>query len=415
MSSSGPALVKGEVEGIVDLIIKRAKAIQRRNLFISMSDLNPKLHGPDHEQKINRIRWKMAKDLKKAGILIEFKGNGYKFTIDKSIDIEKTIPTLDDIKPIEGKKQVQTQTKWVTTYIPPPWFYDVYEQVKLGRTPLFVGPKGCGKSRAAEEILTKMGLKTIRIAMGEIKDPVDLIGTKEVVNDNGVPTTKFVGGLITEANEKGWGVVLDEVDSVPSSVGLVLNKILEEGSTLTLLTEHGVEEMGKHKNFRVIATANTWGTGDSSGFYAGTEIQNSATMDRFWPKQPVGYDYKIERQLVKEYLPQKMVDALYNTGSLGQEGIIIMIRKAIADPNSGLDDICGLRPILRFAQEYERLGWHKSWFYFVQEFREEYRDAICKMITDRFGEDFIPTQNDYDQNEANFIPKLMEKVIAAGF
>jgi len=415
-SKGGPALIKGEVEGVVKFVIERAKTLQKRTIEINMDELAPLMIGAtDKTHILNRIRWKMATLLRAQGIIPLFIATGYKFKIENNIDITPENMLEKSFQPLKGKEPVKTHTNWKTPFIAPYYFGTIFRQVQKGRIPLLKGDKGCGKSRVAEEIMARLGLNCIRIAMGEVRDPVDLIGTKEVINKNGVPITKFVGGLITEAAQKGWGVVLDEIDAITANVGLVFNKMFEENATMVLLTETGIETLQPHPDFRVIATANTWGRGDSTGFYAGTNMQNDATMDRFRPKQDVEYDMAIERQLVSPYLPPAVVEALYAQGELGKEGLIVLIRRAIADPNNEIDDICGMRPILYFAQEYQEIGWHKLMSFFVNEFREEYHNAITKIITDRFGGSFTPSDNDYDKSKPNYIPDMMKDLIAAGF
>jgi hypothetical protein len=420
-SKGGPALVKGEVEGVIDFVIKRAKTLQKRTIEVNIEEITPLMIGAtDKNHILNRIRWKMPTLLRAQGIIPQLMGQEspvrYRFTIENNIDITPEGSSEKDFQPLKGREPVKTHTNWRTPFIAPHYFGTIFRQVQKGRIPLLKGDKGCGKSRVAEEIMARLGLTCIRIAMGEVRDPVDLVGTKEVVNENGVPVTKFVGGLITEAAQKGWGVVLDEIDSITANVGLVFNKMFEENATMVLLTETGIETLQPHPDFRVIATANTWGRGDSSGFYAGTQMQNDATMDRFRPKQDVEYDLKIERQLVSQYLPPAVVEALYcESNNLGKEGLIVLIRRAIADSNNEIDDICGMRAILYFAQEYQDLGWHRGMYYFVREFREEYHNAIIKIITDRFGISFVPSINDYDESKPDYITNIMNEVIAAGF
>jgi hypothetical protein len=414
----GPPLVAGEVEGLISFLIGRAKRKQERKFFVSMSELAPYMIGAKEESHIlNRIRWSMNSYLESAGITNFFDGKGYEFVLEENIDITPSgeIP----VDPLSKKSNLEerpgiTQTQWTTEFIAPNYFNTLVSQVRKGRYAVLVGPKGCGKSRSAEEVMEKLGLFYVRIAMGEVRDPIELIGTKEIVNINDVPVTKYVGGLLTEAVDKGWGVILDEIDSVSPNVVMTFQKLFEEGTNLTICTETGVEVIPKNPNYRMICTANTWGFGDDTGNYAGTRIQNRSTWDRLRPKIDCDYDPAIEKQIVRPYLPEAVIHALYNTGGEpSEEGIINKIRKQIADEE--IDDEMSFRSVLYFAQEYEEMGWHEGMYYFVNEFRPENREVVAKIITDHLSFEFIPTRNYYAQDQPHFIKDLKQKLIEDGF
>ncbi len=418
MASQGPALQPGEVEGVINFVIDTAKHLQTRKFEIPLADLKPLLIGAQDEgHYLNRIRWKMRDQFRKANIKQRCLGDKYEFELDQSIEIDLAADReAKRAKRNANRQKTKTSTDWKEPYIAPPWFSDLLDVLEMGNRPILIGPKGCGKSRALEEAMSRMGLEVWRVALGEYRDIADLIGTKEIVERNGVPVTELVGGLLTEALKKGKGVILDEYDAIAPTMGAALNKIMEIGTTVVLPTEKGTVEFTPHENSRIAATSNTWGYGDDSGEFAGTFIQNRASWDRLRPKMPVNYDYKIERKLVSRYLPPKVVDALYTEeGNAPKHGIIIQIRRECADPKNPIDDTLGLRPILWFAQMWTTFGWHKGMFYLLQEFKEENREPIFKMITNRFGRGFAPSRNDFDKNQPFYIPDMMGDLINAGF
>src|SRR3546814_3774230 len=59
----------------------------------------------------------------------------------------------------------------------------------------------------------------------------------------------------------------------------VIQRVLEADSKLTLLDQNKV--IRPHPSFRLFATANTVGLGDTTGLYHGTQQINQAQMDRW--------------------------------------------------------------------------------------------------------------------------------------
>ncbi len=418
MPNFGPDLEPDEIKRVADFVLQRAKFQKNRKIIISIADLAQHFSRAVTERShvTNRIRWKMQAQLQESGISPRLLGPaGYEFTIDESIAIDE--PVAVQIKNHASKKSVDTFTKFKFPFIPPSYFSTLVDILQTGDRPLLVGPKGCGKSRALEEAFARVGTSAIRIALGEINDPTKLIGTKEIVNQDGVPVTRLVGGLIREAAMNGTAVILDELDSVSPNTALALNRIMEQESKLVLDTEHGTEIITPQPGFGIAATANTWGYGDGSGDYVGTFSQNRATWDRLHPKFECGYDHKIEKQLVAPLLPPAVLKTMYNESQTlaSDDGIVIQIRRAIADKNAPLDDTLGMRTILYFAERYTLLGWHKSMYFFVNEFKPEFRETIAKIVTDKLGLEFAPSMNDYDPVLPTFIPNLRAKLSDQGF
>lgn len=411
---NGPSAQEGEIEGLIKAIEERAREEHSHTVTFGHKELDPLLFGdPDPERKRNRVRWKLAKTLKEEGVRdIRYKAEGYTFILPDEFKLVNSRKQQTEMHGVAAS--ISTATKFGTEFIPPRSFVDIMKAVKAGYSPLLVGPKGCGKSRTLEEVFARLGLEHVRIALGEIREPQDLVGSKEIVSEDGVPVTKYIPGMVTNAAQKGMGVILDELDSVQPTVGLALNKIFEDGSDIIAQTETGAVVVPKHENFRIAATANTWGFGDETGNYAGTFMQNRATWDRLRPKFGMGYDIEIERQLLGKHLPKSVITALYkDDGHETDQGIIVKIRAAIREGN--IDDELGMRPLLFFADSFGMFGWHKGMRLFVNEFKTEYRDVVERIVVDLLGEEFRPSDNDYDDSKPDFIPKNMPKLREKGF
>jgi cobaltochelatase CobS len=71
--------------------------------------------------------------------------------------------------------------------------------------------------------------------------------------------------------------VFDEYDAGRPDVMFVIQRVLETEGKLTLLDQNRVI---RPTWFRLFATANTVGLGDTSGLYHGTQAINQGQMDR---------------------------------------------------------------------------------------------------------------------------------------
>lgn len=138
------------------------------------------------------------------------------------------------------------------------------------------GPKGCGKSSTVEQYYARLETPVFRVTGHERYELSDAIGSKSL-NEKGV---EFIYGPLTLAAKFGGVFLLDEVDACPPEVLVGLHGILEMGDKL-IIGENGGEVIKIREGFRIIVTGNTAGSGDTDGNYAGTMIQNSATLDRF--------------------------------------------------------------------------------------------------------------------------------------
>ena len=184
----------------------------------------------------------------------------------------------------------------------------VVECIRHRKDVLCYGPAGTGKTSGIKQIAGALGIPVVQYTCGEDTTLWDLFGSDELIQQDGTTVTAFrekaVAVACAEAkkikgNEKTKCIlILDELDTCTPGLISHLNQ---------LICEHEIEFEGKlfdASNVLIYATANTPGTGDSTGKYSGTRCINAALRDRFMPIR-LGYMTQAEEcDLLENYFPE---------------------------------------------------------------------------------------------------------------
>ncbi len=141
------------------------------------------------------------------------------------------------------------------------------------------GYHGTGKSTHIEQVAARLNWPCIRINLDSHISRIDLIGKDAIVLKDGKQITEFREGLLPWALQHAVALVFDEYDAGRPDVMFVIQRILEAEGRLTLLDQNRV--ITPHASFRLFATANTVGLGDTTGLYHGTQPINQGQMDRW--------------------------------------------------------------------------------------------------------------------------------------
>lgn len=128
------------------------------------------------------------------------------------------------------------------------------------------GPSGCGKTTLILQIAARLNWGVEQITLSNKCESLDLIGHTTLKRGELV----YEYGPLTRAMLYGEILILNEIDLMSPGDLSVLNDVLE-GKPLTILANNG-EVIKPHPQFRVIATANTKGFGDMTGFYNGARL-----------------------------------------------------------------------------------------------------------------------------------------------
>ena len=147
------------------------------------------------------------------------------------------------------------------------------------RRVIIQGYHGTGKSTHIEQVADRLNWPTVRVNLDSHISRIDLIGKDAIKVENGVQFTEFQEGILPWALRNPTAIVFDEYDAGRADVMFVIQRVLESDGKLTLLDQN--EVIAPHPYFRLFATANTVGLGDTTGLYHGTQQINQAQMDRW--------------------------------------------------------------------------------------------------------------------------------------
>ena len=141
------------------------------------------------------------------------------------------------------------------------------------------GYHGTGKSTHITQIAARLNWPCLRINLDSHISRIDLIGKDAIVIKDGKQVTEFKEGILPWAFQNPVALVFDEYDAGRPDVLFVLQRILESDGYFTLLDKNKIVKQNEY--FRLFATANTIGLGDTTGLYTGTQQINQAQMDRW--------------------------------------------------------------------------------------------------------------------------------------
>ena len=147
------------------------------------------------------------------------------------------------------------------------------------RRVMIQGYHGTGKSTHIEQVAARLNWPMVRVNLDSHISRIDLIGKDAIKLKDGKQVTEFHEGILPWALRNPTAIVFDEYDAGRADVMFVIQRVLEHDGKLTLLDQN--EIITPHPYFRLFATSNTVGLGDTTGLYHGTQQINQAQMDRW--------------------------------------------------------------------------------------------------------------------------------------
>ena len=171
------------------------------------------------------------------------------------------------------------------------------------------GYHGTGKSTHIEQVAARLNWPLIRVNLDSHVSRIDLVGKDAIVLKDGQQVTEFREGILPWALQRPVAIVFDEYDAGRPDVMFVIQRILEASGRLTLLDQNRV--IAPNPYFRLFATTNTVGLGDTTGLYHGTQQLNQGQMDRWSIVTTLNYlEHDAEVEIIAAKVPDIEAETL---------------------------------------------------------------------------------------------------------
>ncbi len=248
------------------------------------------------------------------------------------------------------------------------------------------GYHGTGKSTHIEQVAARLNWPCVRINLDSHISRIDLLGKDAIVLEEGKQVTEFKEGMLPWALQRPVALVFDEYDAGRPDVMFVIQRVLEVEGKLTLLDQNRV--IRPHPAFRLFATTNTIGLGDTTGLYHGTQQINQGQMDRWNIVTTLNYlPQPAEVDIVLAQVPEWQTDA-------GRRTIKAMV--ALADltrkgfVGGELSVVMSPRTVISWAQNATIFGGDLAFAFrvsFLNKCDETERPIVAEYYQRCMGED----------------------------
>jgi cobaltochelatase CobS len=192
----------------------------------------------------------------------------------------------------------------------------------------------------------------VRVNLDSHVSRIDLVGKDAIVLKDGKQITEFREGILPWALQRPVAIVFDEYDAGRPDVMFVIQRVLESSGKLTLLDQSRV--IAPNKYFRLFATTNTVGLGDTTGLYHGAQQINQAQMDRWSLVTTLNYlDHDVEEAIVLAKAPgyknadgKKMIKAMVRVADMTRNAFM----------NGDISTVMSPRTVITWAENTEIFG-----------------------------------------------------------
>jgi cobaltochelatase CobS len=253
------------------------------------------------------------------------------------------------------------------------------------RRVMIQGYHGTGKSTHIEQVAARLNWPCIRVNLDSHISRIDLVGKDSIVLRDGKQVTEFREGILPWALQNPVALVFDEYDAGRADVMFVIQRVLEVEGKLTLLDTNRV--IRPNPSFRLFATANTVGLGDTTGLYHGTQQINQGQMDRWSIVSTLNYlPHDIEKNIVSGKMNKNstiinldIIDSMIRLADLTRKGFMAGDISTVMSP----------RTVITWMDNAEILGDIKLAFRlsFLNKCDEMERPVVAEYYQRCFDED----------------------------
>ena len=264
---------------------------------------------------------------------------------------------------------------------------------KYNRRVMVQGLHGTGKSTHIEQIAARLNWPCIRINLDSHVSRIDLIGKDAIVLKDGKQITEFQNGILPWSLQSPTALVFDEYDAGRPDVMFVIQRVLESEGKFTLLDKNTV--IKPNPFFRLFATTNTIGLGDTTGLYHGTQQINQGQMDRWNLVTTLNYlDIEKEKNIIQSKVASfatkerlEIVELMIRVADLTRKGLA----------NGDISTVMSPRTVLTWAENAEIFDFNYSLSFqltFLNKCDESEKPIISEYYQRCFGEDINNIQSE---------------------
>ena len=251
---------------------------------------------------------------------------------------------------------------------------------------LVQGYHGTGKSTHIEQIAARLNWPCIRVNLDSHVSRIDLIGKDAIVLKDGKQVTQFNEGILPWSIQNPVALVFDEYDAGRPDVMFVIQRVLEADGSFTLLDKNKVIKQNKY--FRLFATSNTVGLGDTTGLYHGTQQINQGQMDRWNIVTTLNYlELEKEKIIIESKVPafaekekSEILDLMIRVADLTRKGLA----------NGDISTVMSPRTVLTWAENSEIFNFDYNLSFqltFLNKCDESEKPIISEYYQRCFGEE----------------------------
>ena len=266
---------------------------------------------------------------------------------------------------------------------------------KYNRRVMIQGLHGTGKSTHIEQVAARLNWPCVRVNLDSHISRIDLIGKDAIVLQDGKQVTEFQDGILPWSLQNPTALVFDEYDAGRPDVMFVIQRVLESEGKFTLLDKNRV--LKPHPYFRLFATTNTVGLGDTTGLYHGTQQINQGQMDRWNLVSTLNYlNFEQEKNIMLSKVQsfnnserEEIIELMIKVADLSRKGL----------SNGDISTVMSPRTVLNWAQNAEILDFNYSLAFkltFLNKCDESERQIISEYYQRCFGEEISNETNEFN-------------------